>query len=284
MDRLIYTALSGASQTLYEQQISANNLANVNTNGFRADMAMATNDKVKGGGFDTRYMAQEGASGVNDIRVAEKTERLLDVAIQGAGYIAVQDKNGNEVYTTRNGNIQQDDQGNATIHGNLVLGDNGPIILLPNAIASFGSDGTLSVTPDDGDVTATMDIDRLKLVDIPVADLAKNGEGMLVTADGVLAQRDENIKVSGGFLEGSNVSAVSEMMSSIAMNRQFEAQIKMMKTAEDIMTRATAYCASQPHIVGRIRRHAASGNYAAVPDATLCVLSGLQACAQPEAG
>ncbi|EFI8102493.1 flagellar basal body rod protein FlgF [Escherichia coli] len=224
MDRLIYTALSGASQTLYEQQISANNLANVNTNGFRADMAMATNDKVKGGGFDTRYMAQEGASGVNDSTgVAEKTERPLDVAIQGAGYIAVQDKNGNEVYT-RNGNIQQDDQGQLTIDGNLVLGDNGPIILPPNAIASFGSDGTLSVTPDDGDVTATMDIDRLKLVP----------EGMLITADGVPAQRDENIKVSGGFLEGSNVSAVSEMMSSIAMNRQFEAQIKMMKTAEDI--------------------------------------------------
>ncbi|RXX43804.1 flagellar biosynthesis protein FlgF, partial [Klebsiella pneumoniae] len=115
MDRLIYTALSGASQTLYEQQISANNLANVNTNGFRADMAMATNDKVKGSGFDTRYMAQEGASGVNDSTgVAEKTERPLDVAIQGAGYIAVQDKNGNEVYT-RNGNIQQDDQGQLTI-------------------------------------------------------------------------------------------------------------------------------------------------------------------------
>ncbi len=202
MDRLIYTALSGASQTLYEQQISANNLANVNTNGFRADMAMATNDKVKGGGFDTRYMAQEGASGVNDSTgVAEKTERPLDVAIQGSGYIAVQDKNGNEVYT-RNGNIQQDDQGQLTIDGNLVLGDNGPIILPPNAIASFGSDGTLSVTPDDGDVTATMDIDRLKLVDIPVANLAKNPEGMLVTADGVPAQRDENIKVSGGFLEG----------------------------------------------------------------------------------
>ncbi|MQH89257.1 flagellar hook-basal body complex protein, partial [Escherichia coli] len=118
MDRLIYTALSGASQTLYEQQISANNLANVNTNGFRADMAMATNNKVKGGGFDTRYMAQEGASGVNDSTgVAEKTERPLDVAIQGAGYIAVQDKNGNEVYT-RDGNIQQDDQGQLTIDGN----------------------------------------------------------------------------------------------------------------------------------------------------------------------
>ena len=227
MDRLIYTALSGATQTLLEQQISANNLANVNTNGFRADMAMASNDKVKGGGFDTRFMAKESPSGVNDSTgVAEKTERPLDVAIQGTGYIAVQDKAGNEVYT-RNGNIQQDDQGQLTIDGNIVLGDNGPIILPPNAIASFGSDGTLSVTPDDGDVTATMDIDRLKLVDIPVANLAKNSEGMLVTADGVPAQ-------SGGFLEGSNVSAVSEMMSSIAMNRQFEAQIKMMKTAEDL--------------------------------------------------
>lgn len=233
MDRLIYTALSGASQTLYEQQISANNLANVNTNGFRADMAMATNDKVKGGGFDTRYMAQEGASGVNDSTgVAEKTERPLDVAIQGAGYIAVQDKTATKcIPATATFSRTTRATGHRRQSG---AGDNGPIILPPNAIASFGSDGTLSVTPDDGDVTATMDIDRLKLVDIPVANLAKNPEGMLITADGVPAQRDENIKVSGGFLEGSNVSAVSEMMSSIAMNRQFEAQIKMMKTAEDI--------------------------------------------------
>ncbi|WP_253379842.1 flagellar basal body rod protein FlgF [unidentified bacterial endosymbiont] len=234
MDRLMYTALSGATQTLYQQQISANNLANVNTNGFRADMAMASNDKVEGSGFATRFLAQESPSGVNDSTgVAEKTERPLDVAIQGSGYIAVEDPQGNEVYT-RNGNIQQDDQGQLTIDGHPVLGDNGPIVLPPNAIASFGSDGTLSVTPDDGDVTATMDIDRLKLVDIPVNNLAKNAQGMLVTADGLPAQRDENIKVSGGFLEGSNVSAVSEMMTSIAMNRQFETQIKMMKAAEDL--------------------------------------------------
>lgn len=234
MDRLIYTALSGASQTLVEQRISANNLANVNTNGFRADVPMSQYQQVSGSGFTTRYMAQESPSGVNDSTgVAEKTERPLDVAIQGAGYIAVEDSAGNEVYT-RNGNIQQNDQGQLTINGNLVLGDNGPITLPPNAIASFGSDGTLSVTPDDGDVTATMDVDRLKLVDIPVNNLTKNSQGMLVTADGAAAQRDENIKVSGGFLEGSNVSAVGEMMSSIAMNRQFEAQIKMMKTAEDI--------------------------------------------------
>ncbi|WP_312773704.1 flagellar basal body rod protein FlgF [Atlantibacter hermannii] len=234
MDKLIYTALSGASHLMMEQQISANNLANVNTTGFRADMERAQALQISGRGFDTRFMSQEAQAGVNDgTGVAEKTDRPLDVSIQGAGYIAVLDDNGNEVYT-RNGNIQQDDQGVLTINGHAVLGDNGPIMLPPNAIASFGSDGTISVTPDDGDITATMDIDRLKLVNIPVNNLAKNSQGMLVTADGAPAETDDNIRVQGGYLESSNVSAVSEMMHSISLDRQFEAQIKMMKTAEDL--------------------------------------------------
>lgn len=234
MDRLIYTALSGATHSLMEQQISANNLANVNTPGFRAEMEMSQSSQIGGNGFSSRILTQESASGINDSTAAvDKTGRPLDVAIQGEGYIAVQDSDGSEVYT-RNGNIQQNDQGQLTIDGRPVLGDNGPIVLPPNAIASFGSDGTLSVTPDDGDVTATMDVDRLKLVNIPVQNLAKNAQGMLITADGRPAAVDENIKVSGGFLEGSNVSAVSEMLASISLNRQFEAQIKMMKAAEQL--------------------------------------------------
>lgn len=87
---------------------------------------------------------------------------------------------------------------------------------------------------DDGDVIVMMDIDCLKLVDILVVNLVKNFEGMLVIVDGVLVQCDENIKVSGGFFEGSNVLVVSEMMLFIVMNCQFEVQIKMMKIVEDI--------------------------------------------------
>jgi len=234
MDRLIYTALSGATHSLMEQQISANNLANVNTGGFRSDIALSQSDQVQGQGFATRFMSAENQSGINDSAgIPEKTDRPLDVAISGKGYIAVLDSSGNEVYT-RNCNIQQNDQGQLTINGHPVLGDNGPIILPPNAMASFGSDGTLSVTPDDGDVKGTMDVDRLKLVDIPVNNLAKNQEGMLVTANGVPAAVNEDIKVSGGYLESSNVSAIGEMMASISLNRQFESQIKMMKAAEDL--------------------------------------------------
>lgn len=92
MDRLIYTALSGASRTLYEQQISANNTANVNTNGFRADMAMATNNKVKGGGFDTRHMAQEGQRRERQHGCGGENRTPAGRGDSGAGYIAVQDK------------------------------------------------------------------------------------------------------------------------------------------------------------------------------------------------
>lgn len=234
MDRLLFTALSGASHTLMAQQIAANNLANVNTTGFRGDMALSQGDPVPGEGFATRFLAQQLASGVDaSTAAAEKTDRPLDVAIQGEGYIAVQGSDGSEVYT-RNGNMVQNEAGQLTINGYPVLGDNGPIMLPPNAIASFGRDGTLSITPDDGDVTATMDIDRLKLVTISAENLAKNAQGMIVTADGSRPQPDENVNVSGGYLEGSNVTAVSEMLASISLNRQFEAQIKMMKAAQDL--------------------------------------------------
>jgi len=234
MDRLLFTALSGATQALKRQQISANNLANVNTTGFRGDIALSQSEPVRGEGFATRFMAQPLASGIDThTAIAEKTDRPLDVAIQGEGFIAVQSSDGSEVYT-RNGNMVQNEAGQLTINGYPVLGDNGPIVLPPNAIASFGRDGTLSITPDDGDVTATMDIDRLRLVTIPPENLAKNAQGMIVTADGSRAQLDENINVSGGYLEGSNVTAVSEMLASVSLSRQFEAQIKMMKAAQDL--------------------------------------------------
>ncbi len=234
MDRLLFTAVSGASHSLMQQQISANNLANANTTGFRADIALSQSEAVRGLGFATRVMVQPQTSGVDaSSAAAERTGRPLDVAIQGEGYIAVQNSDGSEVYT-RNGNMVQNEAGQLTINGYPVLGDNGPIVLPPNAIASFGRDGTLSITPDDGDVTATMDIDRLKLVTIPPENLAKNGQGMIVTADGSRAPLNENINVSGGYLEGSNVTAVTEMLASISLSRQFEAQIKMMKAAQDL--------------------------------------------------
>jgi flagellar basal-body rod protein FlgF len=233
MDRLIYTAVSGASRSLMEQQIRANNLANAGTNGFRADLSNAEIHAVEGQGYASRFIVEEIEGGMEMASgILQQTGRPLDVAIEGDGLIALQSGEG-EVYT-RNGNMQQGDNGQLTINGLPVLGDAGPIILPPNAIASIGSDGTISITPDDGDVTATMDVDRIKLVSIESDNMAKDAAGHIVGKDGSPAVMDENITLVAGSLESSNVSAVNEMVATLSLSRQFEAQIKMMKAAEQL--------------------------------------------------
>ncbi|AKJ41387.1 flagellar basal-body rod protein FlgF [Pragia fontium] len=232
MDPLIYTAVSGANRTLSQQQISANNLANANTQGFRADLEQANSRQVTGTGFDTRYLVQ-GQNGGVDMTPGSihQTGRELDVAIQGNGLIALQN-GGREVYT-RNGAIEIDPDGNLTVGGLPVLGDGGPIVLPPYSSVAIGRDGTITITPDDGDMSAAMDVDRIKLVDIPANQLNKNETGLLISNNRAAA-RSEMVQVVGKHLESSNVSAITEMVSTVSLNRQFEAQIKMMKAAEEL--------------------------------------------------
>lgn len=232
MDPLIYTAVSGANRTLAQQQISANNLANAGTQGFRADLEQANSRRVVGTGFDSRYLVQGANGGVNMTPGSiHQTGRELDFAIQGKGLIALQN-GGREAYT-RNGSIDIDQDGSLTIGGLPVLGDAGPIVLPPFSSVAIGRDGTITITPDDGDMTAAMDVDRIKLVDIPANRLTKNNAGLLVSNQRA-TQRSETVMVVGQHLESSNVSAITEMVSTVSLNRQFEAQIKMMKAAEEL--------------------------------------------------
>lgn len=234
MDHLIYTAVSGANRSLSQQQIHSNNLANVNTSGFRGDLESAMSQQVLGSGYDSRYLVQQQNSSVDMTPGAVRdTGRELDIAIKGDGLIAVR-SGGREVYT-RNGQMDVSPDGDLTINGRPVIGETGPVILPPFSDLSIGDDGTITIVPQDGDVNAAMDVDRIKLVDIPADQLSKNTDGLLISA----AQnnpRSDAVEIAAGHLESSNISAISEMVSSIALNRQFEAQIKMMKAAEDLAT------------------------------------------------
>ncbi|HAU5608968.1 flagellar basal body rod protein FlgF [Citrobacter koseri] len=232
MDRLIFTAMSGASRSLSQQQIHANNLANVNTQGFRSDLDNAISQQVNGEGYASRYMALPTQGGVDMTPGAvRETGRNLDIAIKGDGLIALTIGN-REVYT-RNGQIDVSPEGDLSINGLPVEGDNGPIVLPPFSSVSIGEDGVITIVPDDGDIAAPVDVDRIKLVNIPVSDLSKNVDGFLVS-NTAINPRDEEVMVASGHLETANVSAINEMVASIALNRQFEAQIKMMKAAEDL--------------------------------------------------
>lgn len=232
MDRLIFTAVSGASRSLSQQQIHSNNLANVNTQGFRSDLDNAISQQVSGEGYDSRYLVEPVPGGVDMTPGAvRETGRNLDVAIKGNGLIALASGN-REVYT-RNGQIDVSPDGDLSIGGLPVEGDNGPIVLPPFSSVSIGNDGIITIVPEDGDIAAPVDVDRIKLVNIPTAQLSKNVDGLLVT-NATINPRDEDVTLASGHLEMANVSAINEMVSSIALNRQFEAQIKMMKAAEDL--------------------------------------------------
>lgn len=232
MDRLLFTAVSGASRSLTQQEIHANNLANVNTQGFRSDLDNALTQQINGEGYASRYLVKPTQGGVDMTPGAmRETGRDLDIAVKGDGLIAL--RSGTREVYTRNGQIDINADGELSVNGLPLEGDNGPIVLPPYSSVSIAEDGVITIMPEDGDIAAPMDIDRVKLVNIPASALSKNEAGFLVTR-AAFNPRDEEVTVAAGHLESANVSAISEMVSSIALNRQFEAQIKMMKAAEDL--------------------------------------------------
>ncbi|CNK97002.1 flagellar basal-body rod protein FlgF [Yersinia frederiksenii] len=232
MDKLLYTAVSGANRSLTQQKIHANNLANVNTQGFRADLERATAAQVPGGGYSSRVAVLSQNGGVDMTAGSlQETGRDLDIALKDRGLIAVLN-GGREAYT-RNGQMNVGPDGDLTINGLPVLGDGGPIVLPPYSSISVADDGTIAIIPQDGIIKTPADVDRIKLVDIPANQLSKNNRGLLVARRGAVP-RDENIQVISQHLESSNISAISEMTASLSLSRQFEAQIKMMKVAEEL--------------------------------------------------
>jgi len=228
MDRLIYLAMSGAKATMQRQDTLANNLANVSTVGFRAELAAFRAVPVEGSGASTRVYALESTPGydASSGQVAA-TGRNLDVAMRGSAWLAVQGLDGTEAYT-RGGSLDVNADGNLiTSSGLTVLGDGGPIQVPADTQTSIAADGTVSATAADGRSTS---IGKLKLV-TPEAPLTRGTDGLFRAAEGELAA-DTSAQVQDGALEGSNVSAVETMIQMIAAARQFEAQMKSLSTAE----------------------------------------------------
>jgi flagellar basal-body rod protein FlgF len=237
MDRLIYTAMSGAKATLARQDAIANNLANANTAGFRADLAAFRAVPIQGVGAPTRVHALEATAGFDPAEgPVTQTGRALDVAIRGPGWLAVQGLDGNEAYT-RSGRLELSAEGALqTASGLAVMGDGGPIVVPQGATVSIGTDGTVTAKQQGSPPTP---VGQLKLVNPPAAELRKGADGLMRTADGEPAPADPAVRVADGALEGSNVNPVESMVGMIAAARQFETQMKLLQTAESNEQRAS---------------------------------------------
>ena len=228
MDRMIYLSMSGAKATMQRQDALASNLANVSTTGFRAELQAFRAVPVQGSGASTRVYALETTTGYDPSQgPITATGRNLDVAVKGNSWLSVQALDGTEAYT-RGGALELSNDGTLTTRGGLpVLGDGGPLQVPANSVVSIGADGTVSATTANGRSSA---IGKLKLVTSEVP-LIRGEDGLFRGASGDLSA-DDTARVQDGALEGSNVSPVETMVAMISAARQFEAQMKMLQTAE----------------------------------------------------
>lgn len=243
MDKLIYTAMSGAKATMGQQAAVAHNLANATTTGFRAELHKFRAVDVQSAAAPTRAFVVD-ASVASDFRSGPmiKTGATYDAAIQGSGMFAVQTPDGSEAYT-RNGSFNVDANGVLrTNTGLTVLGDSGPITIPPDNNIEIGQDGTITATPTTGARNAANAVGRFKLVNPAEADLIRGEDGLFRTGNTPAAQ-DDTVKVAGGFIEGSNVNVVEQMVSMISLARHFDMQTKLLETAKEDDRAATAILA-----------------------------------------
>ena len=233
MNPILYTAAGSANKAILSQDVRANNMANSNTTGFKAILERSTPVFRSGDGFTTSTSSRSNSTGI-DFTAGEltRTGRKLDIAINGSGFFAVLDADGNESYT-RSGNVITSADGLLTINGRALLDVNGQPILLPNYQELNISDkGTVSVIPNGGGASVTVAEVKLVNPDIKALTLNKNGT---FNSNGPL-EADETVMMASGYLESSNVSSISEMMAVMMSTRQYEIQVKMMTAADKLVS------------------------------------------------
>lgn len=234
MDRLIYTAMTGASHILQQQAAVSENLSNNHTPGFRAAINTFRAVPLVGEGLPTRTFVVDSTAGADFTPGSmEPTGRDLDVAIDGKGWIAVQGPDGKEAYT-RNGSFQTTSNGILQTRSGLnVLGDGGTITLPPNTEVTIAKDGTITTVPTGTKPVGVAVVGRIKLTNPPENLMVRGEDGLFRTRNGSPAEADSNVTVVVGNLESSNVNTVESMVNMITLARQFDTQMKLLQTADN---------------------------------------------------
>ncbi|MEO9655835.1 flagellar basal-body rod protein FlgF [Marinomonas sp.] len=234
MDKALYLAMSGGVQTMNAQTIHANNLANVSTTGFRADFEQARSMQVYGESMPSRvYAMTENPATRYTTGDMIQTDRNLDIAVAGEGFITVYDELGQEAYT-RAGDLQINAAGQlVTGTGLPVAGVEGPIFLPPLDRITITPDGSISIVPQGGAANEVAVLNQIKLVNPDPQNIRKKDDGLIHAKDGQPFEADLNVSVASGFLEGSNVNAVEEMTHIMNLARRFEMNVKMMDSIRE---------------------------------------------------
>jgi flagellar basal-body rod protein FlgF len=239
MDRLIYTALSGMRGAMARQTTTANNLANANTTGFRAEMSSAQALWLRGAGLQSRVETSQQVVAA-DMAPGSVTDtgRELDVAMQGDALLAVQAEDGSEAYTRR-GDLQVGPTGVVTTgDGHPVLGEGGPLTLPPADSVRIAQDGAIWIVPTGGDPNQPQQVDRLKLATPAGSRIQKGVDGLFRVADGGALPSDPDARLTPHSLEGSNVNTSQTLVDMIEASRAWDMQLQIVTQAREMDTSA----------------------------------------------
>ena len=240
MDKMIFTVLNGMKVTEQRQANTFNELANVNTVGFKKSFSSSviSRDLVAEGGLNSRAFPMLKTDNVVDLTPGsvQRTGHPLDLFISGQGLIAVQSTDGTEAYTRR-GDIKITENGVLTTGaGHLLLGDNGPITLPPSAKVDITADGTVNILAAGEAGNVMTPIARVKLVNAENSVMQIRSDGLYETSTKEILPPDASITVMSGALEGSSASPIDAMVQMIRDSREYEMQVSVFKNAKELST------------------------------------------------
>lgn len=234
MDHALYVAMTGARQLMDATRINNANLANINTVGFRAELAAQTAAPIEQPGIPSRVNAVLAPGGFDATEGAlESTGNPLDVAVSGNDWIAVQAPDGSEAYT-RAGNLH------ITANGQLVNGaghavldvSGSPVAIPPAMTTTIGSDGTIAVVPLGQTPNTVAQVGRIKVVQANADQLSRGQDALFHAVPGFTPEPAAGDVLTTGALETSNVNPAEALVQMIQLSRQFQMQTKLMNTVD----------------------------------------------------
>jgi flagellar basal-body rod protein FlgF len=253
MENTLLVGLSRQMTLERQMDVVANNVANINTTGFKADRSLFEEFLRSPAHEDNFVPSDRRVSFVQDRATfhdfsagpSELTKNPLDVAVDGNAFLVVQTPAG-ERYT-RDGGLQINNQGQlVTVDGNPVMGASGPIVFQPtDKQINIASDGNVTVVEGTGRADSVRG--KLRLVSFADAQkLVKEGSNLYSAGQGIAAQPDTTSKVRQGFIEKSNVNSVQEMSRMIEITRTYTQISALLQQQSDLHKSAIEKLADVP--------------------------------------
>ncbi|QCI18878.1 flagellar basal-body rod protein FlgF [Buchnera aphidicola] len=227
MENIIYQSMKAAIRILENQNVIANNLANISTTGFKETFNLTIKNENVKNLYKTQtqkyYNFSEG--------ILTNTQRKLDLIVKKDGWFVIKDINGTEAYT-KNGHLQINSQGQLTIQNHKVVGNKGDIKIPNNINVKILSNGVIKTIDEKQNKNFEKEIGSLKLVRFPKNNLIQKSNGFFYLKNKEVDQystipHDNTVRVQSEVLETSNVNPTKNMIDMISNARQFEMNMKM---------------------------------------------------------